>query len=75
MHISPLMTRPKQGSNKRKTIVDLRWPKQQSVNSAVSQHKYIDTHFKQQHPSMDNITDALNKLGPKAMLYKVDISL
>ena len=68
------MTRPKQDSTKCRTIVDLSWPKQLSVNASISKHKYLDTYFKLQFLSIDNITDALIKLGPRAMLYKVDIS-
>ena len=73
IHISPLKTRPKQDSDKRWTIVDLGWPRQQSGYTGISKHKYLDTYFKLQYPSIDNITDTLVKLGPEAMLYKVDI--
>ena len=48
IHVSPLMTRPKQDSTKRRMIVDC--------------------------PSIDNITDAFVKLGPGAMIYKVDVN-
>ena len=74
IHVSPLMTRPKSDSAKRRTIVDLSWPKQFSVNAGVNRHMYLDTYFKLQYPSVDHITDALVQLGPGAMLYKVDIS-
>ena len=65
IHISSLMTRLKEGSAKRRTIVDLGWP---------NKHKYLDTYFRLQCPFIDNIIDAFIKLGPGAMLYKVDIS-
>ena len=35
LHISPLMTRDKAGSEKRRTIVDLSWPKGLSANNGV----------------------------------------
>ena len=73
-HISPLMTRAKQNSEKRRTIIDLSWPKGHAVNTGVHKSKYLGTYFKLQYPSVDNITEALNNLGPGAMLYKVDIS-
>ena len=74
IHVSPLMTRPKQDSSKRRTIVDLSWPEQFSVNAGVNKHKYLDTYFKLQYPSVDNITDAPAQLGPGAIVNKVDIS-
>ena len=73
-HISPLMTRSKQNSEKRRTIIDLSWPKGHAVNTGVYKNKYLGTYFKLQYPSIENITMALNTLGPGAMLYKVDIS-
>ena len=40
VHISPLMTRPKQNSENRRTIMDLSWPKGASVNNAIHKFKY-----------------------------------
>ena len=74
INVSPLMTRPKSDSAKRRTIVDLSGPKQCSVNTGVNRHMYLDTYFKLQYPSVDHITNTLIQLGPGAMLYKVDIS-
>ena len=68
------MTRPKQESDKRRTIVGLSWPRQLLVNARVNKHKYLYTYFKLQYPSIDNIIDAQIELGPGAMLYKVEIS-
>ena len=74
VHISPLMTREKQNSAVRRTIVDLSWPKGASVNDFVHKCKYLDTYFTLQYPSIDDITNKLKDLGPGALLYKVDIS-
>ena len=74
VHISPLMTREKQNSAVRRTIVDLSWPKGASVNDFVHKCKYLDTYFTLQYPSIDDITNKLKELGPGALLYKVDIS-
>jgi hypothetical protein len=43
IHISPLMSRPKEG-DARRIIVDLSWPKTEgaSVNDAVLENKYLD---------------------------------
>ena len=45
VHVSPLMTRPKQNSDKRRTIMDLSWPKGASVNNAIHKFRYLNTYF------------------------------
>ena len=74
IHVSPLMTRPKHDSNKRRTILDLSWPKGASVNGGVTPDVYLNTYFKLTYPSIDNITQKLKELGPGAMFFKIDIS-
>ena len=74
LHIYPLMTRSKQNSDKRGTIIDLSWPKGFSVNDGVKRDQYLGTYFTLHYPSLDNITVALKHLGPQALLYKIDIS-
>ena len=74
MHISPMMTREKQGSDNRRTIVDLSWPHGCSVNDGVYKNRYLDSYYYLSYPSIDNIVDRLKKLGPGALIYKVDIS-
>ena len=74
VHFSPLMTRTKQNSSKRRTIMDLSWPQEASVNAGVKKNIYLDTYFKLYYPSVDDITTALSNLGPGAMMYKIDIS-
>ena len=72
LHVSPFMTREKQDSHLRRTIVDLSWPKGQSVNSGVSKDVYLGTKFLLNYPS--DITQRLIQLGPGSMLFKIDIS-
>ena len=74
IHISPLMTRDKQDSLQKRTIMDLSWPKGLSVNNGVDKDKYLDTTYTLNYPSVDNITASLCKLGPAAQLFKIDIS-
>ena len=52
----------------------LRWPQGHSINTGVYKNSYLDTYFKLHYPSIDNITAALNTLGPGAMFYQIDIS-
>ena len=74
IHVSPLMTREKQNSDSRCTIMDLSWPKGFSVSDAIHKCKYLDSYFTLQYPSIDHIIDKVKAIGPGSVLYKVDIS-
>ena len=74
LHISPLMTREKQDSDKKRTIMDLSWPPNYSINSGVRKDMYLDTIYSLHYPSIDNVTEALVNLGPAAQLSKIGIS-
>ena len=74
MHVSPLMVRDKPNSNKKRTIMDLSWPKGFSVKQGVSKNCYLDTYFTLHYLSVDHITQAICNLGPNALLYKINIS-
>ena len=74
VHISPLMTSEKQNSDKRRTIVDLSWPKGHSVNAGVQKNSYLGAYFDLKYPSIDHVVKKLKILGTGALLYKVDIS-
>ena len=73
-HTSPLMVRDKQDSDSKRTIMDLSWPKGNSVNCGVRKDVYLHMEFILKYPSVDCITSSLRKLGPAAMIYKIDIS-
>ena len=68
------MTREKQNSDSRRTIMDLSWPKGFSVNDAIHKCKYLDSYFTLQYPSIDHIIDRVKDIGPGSLFYKVDIS-
>ena len=74
LHISSFMTREKQDSDLRRTIVDLNWPKGHSVNAGVSRDVYLTTKFVLNYPSVDNIVQRPIQLAPGSMLFKIDIS-
>ena len=73
-HFSPFMTREKSGSQNRRVIVDLSWPKHASVNTGIDKASYLGTEFNLTFPTIDNITGELKKLGRGCHLYKVDVS-
>ena len=73
-HISPFMSRDKQDSDNRRIIIDLSWPIENSINYFTPSNIYLDTVYKLQYPTVDNITETLRKLGEDAVLYKIDLS-
>ena len=74
LHISPFMTREEPDSEARRTIVDLSWPKNFSVNAGVMKGTYLGSSFVLNYPSVDDIVRKIIQLGPGSLLYKVDIS-
>ena len=54
--------------------MDLSWPPNLLVNACVKKDICLDTIYSLHYRSIDNITEALVKLGPAAQLYKIDIS-
>ena len=73
-HNSPFMTRNKPNSDKRRVIIDLSWPLGASVNSGIDKNMYLDAAFMLTFPTVDDITSELKRLGPGALLYKIDVS-
>ena len=74
MHVSPFMTREKAGSDTRRTIIDMSWPKGASVNDGVLKDSYLGTTFQMHYPSVDTIIQQVISTGPAAKIFKVDIS-
>ena len=74
MHISPLMTREKSGSDSRRAIIDLSFPKSSSLHDGVAKNSYLGTEFQMHYPSVDSIIQTLRTLSPSARIFKVDIS-
>ena len=67
------MTRDKAGSNARRTIIDLSWPKGASVNDGVLKDSYLGTDFQMHYPSVDTIIQQVIETGPAARIFKVNI--
>ena len=74
LHGSPFMTRDKPDSSVRHSIVNLSWPEFYSVNASVARDEYLGSKFLSHYPSVDDIVNKLNELGPGSLMFKVDIS-
>ena len=59
------MTRP---------ILDLSWPKGESVNARVEKNGYMGGEFKLMFPTVDDLTQELVKIGKGEHIFKVDVS-
>ena len=73
-HVSPLMTRPKKGSEHRRIIMDLSWPHGESVNDGVSTNLYVDGPARIYLPTVDYMEARLLEMGKGAYMYKTDLS-
>ena len=74
LHYSPFMTRHKPNSDTRRVILDLSWPRGDSVNAGVEKDGYLGADFKLTFPSIDDLTKELVKIGKGAHIFKVDVS-
>ena len=54
--------------------MDLSFPKGLSINDGVLKGTYLGTNFQMHYRSIDSIIRTLNKLGPSAEIFTVDIS-
>ena len=67
-HTSPLMTRPKRGSEHRRIIMDLSWPPGESVNDGVSSDLYVDGPARIYLPTVDYMEARLLEMGVGAYM-------
>jgi hypothetical protein len=74
-HTSPLMSRPKEGNNRR-IILDLSWPKDigSSINSCVPVDTYLDSKFILKLPTVETICNIINSYLVPVVLFKVDLA-
>ena len=71
-HYSPIMARDKPDGSIR-VIVDLSWPIGQGVNSYVPGDVFDEIFFTLKYPTIDLVVEKIRSMGPKALLFKVDL--
>ena len=73
-HISPLMSREKGDSGKRRIITDMTHPPQESINAYIVKNGVYG--FEQQHtlPTVEMLADVLRDTGSGAYLSSIDVS-
>ena len=73
VHYSPLLSRPKPDDTRR-VIVNLSAPQGCSVNDCIAKDYYDGVPYMLKYPSVDNIINAVQELGPDVLLSKIDVS-
>lgn len=72
---SPMTTRPKRESTRRRVICDLSWPPGQSINDGIPQNTYMYHTFRITYPTVDIICNRVRQLQPqKVLIYRRDLA-
>lgn len=72
--ISPLMTRPKKDSGKRRVIVDLSYPDGHAVNSGIDIADYLGSDISYTLPTISDLVAKLQQEGQGAYIWKADLA-
>ena len=72
-HCYPLLSRPKDGSDRR-IILNLSYPQGKSVNDHVDRDLIDGSKFALKLPTIDNIVAAIEEVGEGALMAKIDVA-
>lgn len=72
-NISPIMTRPKAGSAKRRVIVDLSFPRDNNVINFVYKNMIFGRYHEHRLPTVQDTIKQIELMGFQAMLATLDI--
>lgn len=72
--VSPLMTRPKKGSDKRRVIVDLSYPEGAAVNTGIDTTDYLGVDISYTLPTIADLIAKLQVEGQGAFIWKADLA-
>ena len=72
-HCSPLLSRPKDGSDRR-IILNLSYPQGKSVNDHVDRDFFDGSKFALKLPTIDNIVSVIEEIGEAALIAKIDVA-
>ena len=72
--ISPLNTVPKKDSEERRIILDLSYPKDNSINDFVSKDFYLGQRINLTYPGVDDLVAIVKTKGRGCLLFKRDLS-
>lgn len=70
---SPIMSRPKKDSAKRRIIIDLTFPEGKGVNSGIDIHSVLGRDISYSLPSVWDLTEHIKTLGPQSWIWIADL--
>ena len=73
LHTSPIMTREKKQSSRRRIILDLSWPMNASVNAGTALDSYLGEQYKLVLPTVDDMARILAHFGQGSYLWALDL--
>ena len=73
-HVSPIMTRPKTGSTKRRVITDLTFPNPSSVNAYIIKNSALGEIKAHSLPTIADLVSILKEAPKGAHMFTVDIA-
>lgn len=73
-HVSPLMSRPKKGSEDRRIIIDMTFPGERSINAYLCKNSSLGIQRDHTLPSVDDVVKILGEMGPGAYMCTMDVS-
>ena len=73
-HVSPMIVRDKRDSSDKRVIVDLSWPKGDSVNSNIPCDTYQGHPMTMRLPTPEDLATAIIKAPPTAHIFSLDLS-
>ncbi|CAC5389407.1 unnamed protein product [Mytilus coruscus] len=71
--LSPLNSVPKADSEERRVIMDLSFPKGNSVNDCIDKNEYLGNKVDLHYPNMDKLVEIIKKKGPQCHNFKRDL--
>ena len=74
VHVSPIMSRPKAESDKRRIITDLTFPQQHSINAYIMKNSALGEVCEHSLPSVADLVTAIRDAGPGAHMFTIDIA-
>lgn len=70
---SPIMSRPKKDSSKRRIIIDLTFPENEGMNGGIDIHSVLGRDISYTLPNIWDLTETLKGLGPNAWIWIADL--
>ena len=73
IEISPLNSVPKKDTSERRVILDLSFPRGNSVNDHINKNEYLGEKIEKVFPKVDDLVQLIKSKSRGCLLYKVDL--